>query len=317
MEIPNTCCDRIMKNNLDEILGEYIGGRYPEYRKAWYNAGQDHTPAFPVHLDIELADACNQNCTFCPRNRKTHPRLPYKLNTKAILKEEWLAKMFREAEAKGLYSINIAFGEPLVYPKVFQVIRRFHKIGVVDSRIVTNGLWLDRFYDEIFDSGLVNLYVSIDAFSEETYRKQRGRGYDMVVNNVLCFLEERKRRNSLLPATRVSFVETKVNRHELQAFRNFWEDKVELMDIQFYQDFNNFQTRKGAKKWHCIDPFRRVAVTANGDILPCCTFYGKLLPIGNIERDTIEDAWNSERMAGIRKALVNGSSRVCLACQEC
>lgn len=316
-DVTNSCCERITAQDLDEVLGNHLGERFRLYRRAWHAAGRDNVPAFPVHLDLELIDFCNQRCSFCPRNSDTHPDLPYPLNTRQELDAARLERIYDEAGRNGLYSINIAFGEPLIYKGVFEVVRRFHQAGVVDSRLVTNGLLLNRFIDEVFASGLVNLYVSIDAFSAETYGKLRGKGYERVVENMNLLLDEKRKRGSLLPITRVSFVETETNRHELAAFRTYWENRVDLLDIQFFQDFNNFKTGKGSKKWRCIDPFRRVSITADGNILPCCTFYGKMLPIGNIGRDTIRSAWASERMAKVRRDLMNESSRICRACQEC
>ena len=272
---------------------------------------------FPVHLDIELVDACNQSCSFCPRNKETHPDVPYPINTKAILLDESIGKIINEAKENNLYSINIAFGEPLIARNVFEVIKQFHQNGVIDSRLVTNGILLSKYTDDIFDSGLVNLYISVDAFSEETYKKQRGSGYGKVVNNVLQFLAEREKRNSFLPITRVSFVENHHNTHEVDTFKVFWADKVDLIDIQFYQDFNKFTYNVKQKKWQCIDPFRRIAITADGSILPCCTFYGKCLSIGNIKNMSITDAWRSERMEMVRENLLNDREPICLACQEC
>ena len=75
----------------------------------------------------------------------------------------------------------------------FKIVKKFTNIGVVDSRLITNALLLDKFGNQIFESGLVNLYISIDAFSEKTYQMQRGPGYKKVINNVLNFLKKKKK----------------------------------------------------------------------------------------------------------------------------
>jgi len=310
-------CTRYQERDVDALLSAHIGPAYRKYRQAWYRAGARHVPDFPVHLDLELADACNQNCTFCARNRATHPNLPYEINTGATLSKVLIDRIAEEAAREQLRSVNLAFGEPLVYRNVFEVVRKLHAAGVVDSRIVTNGVLLSHYTQEIFDAGLINLYVSIDAFSEETYRHQRGHAYDRVVNGLLSFIHEKQKRKSLLPITRVSFVETAYNRHELEDFKAFWRDKVDFLDVQFYQDFTKTDSSAKDKKWHCIDPFRRLAVTADGRILPCCTFHGKCLPIGNINEITLKEAWESTRLQEIRGNLLNDAEPICLACQDC
>jgi radical SAM protein with 4Fe4S-binding SPASM domain len=318
MEIKNAgFCTRYSKDNLDEILAEYLGPRYTEYRKAWYRATPAHIPGFPIHIDLELVDLCNQNCIFCARNKTTHPDLPYQLNTGAVLSDKHLENIFREAKYRGLYSVNFGFSEPLLHKDIFTIVRKFHEEGVIDSRMITNGLLLDRYIDDVFESGLVNLYISLDADSEETYMKIRGKGFHRVVGNVLALIEEKKRRKSMFPVLRVSFVEHDLNAHEVNNFKDFWGNKIDLIDIQFYQDFNKTKSSRNKKRWTCIDPFRRLSVTANGDILPCCTFYGKQLSVGNLEEVTLESAWKSDAMLRVRHNLLKDREPICLACQEC
>lgn len=312
----NICGVRLLHVDIEQMLAKRLGPRYAAYRKAWYAAKPDSIPDFPIHLDIELVDYCNQNCSFCARNQKMHPNLPFQLNTGRKMDERVLAGLIEEAKREKLMSIGIALGEPLMHPQVFQVVRAFHDAGVVDSRMITNGTLLHRFMDDIFQSGLVNLYVSIDALTEGTYRKVRGEGFQKVVDNLLLLLEEKKRRNSALPVTRVSFVEMDSNRHELAGFKEFWMDKVDLIDIQFQMSYETRPTGK-AKKWVCVDPFRRLSVTALGEILPCCTFFGKRMILGDIQKMTLRDAWTSDAMKRVRDDLVHDRQPICVACQEC
>lgn len=300
------------------LLIDFLGDQFGKYRDVWNKAGPDAIPEFPIHIDFELVDRCNMSCVFCPRNEENHPNIPYSINTGDQLDEEDLDKIIAHTSAYGLQSINFAWGEPLLYKNIFTVIKKFHNSGVIDSRLVTNGLLLHKFMDQIFDSGLINLYVSLDALSEETYSIHRGKGYHKVKENLLNFLAEKKRRKSFLPISRVSFVETKENTHEMEAFKKFWMDKVDFIDIQIYADFNKSEAfNSGVKKWNCIEPFRRVSLMGNGDIVPCCSFHGKNLVIGNISKMTIKEAWDSEKMQVVRARLLNGKEPICLACQSC
>ncbi|MCA8976691.1 MAG: radical SAM protein, partial [Planctomycetes bacterium] len=206
---PSERVRRLSAADVHEHLATVLGPRYREYRAAWAAAGPTAIPPFPIHLDLELRDNCNQRCVFCPRNTDEHPDLPYPINTSAELDAAALQRLTAEAAAQGLWSINLgAFAEPLIHKHVFDIVRDFHAAGVVDSRIITNGLLLDRHVDAVFASGLVQLFVSIDAHTEATYARQRGPGHDRVVRNVLDFVAERRRRGALLPLVRVSYVVT-------------------------------------------------------------------------------------------------------------
>ncbi len=309
---------KITNNNIEKTLSNHLGDKYLNYRSAWNAAKPTSIPDFPIHIDIELYDLCNQKCVFCPRNETTHPNVTYPINTNSKLDEKLTNKIIREIKKNKLMSVNFgAFADPLVNKKIFQVIKKFMDAGVVDSRIITNGLLLNKYTDSIFESGLVNLYVSLDAFKEETYLKQRGPGYKKVVSNLLNFLDEKKKRKSVLPITRVSFIETNDNKDELKDFVEFWSDKVDHIDLQKLINFNkevndSYQT----KQWNCIDPFRRVAIVSDGSVLPCCSFWGKNLVLGNIKDQSIIDIWNGQEMTKVRKDLLSDQSNICTTCQS-
>ena len=79
-------------------------------------------------------------------------------------------RVIKEGSRKGLLSINLgAFAEPLIHNRVFDMVAYAHKNGIIDSRIITNGLLLNKYFDQIFDSGLVNLFVSIDLVGKHKY----------------------------------------------------------------------------------------------------------------------------------------------------
>jgi radical SAM protein with 4Fe4S-binding SPASM domain len=310
---------KIYNNNVEQKLIGILGSKYKNYREAWSKADSNNIPNFPIHLDMEFFDICNQKCTFCPRNETIHTNLPYKINTNIKIEDQLIEKIINECKLKNLMSINFgAFAEPLVYKNIFKIVKKFSSIGVVDSRLITNGLLLDKFNDQVFDSGLINLYLSIDAFSEETYLIQRGHGYKKVIHNILNFLEKKKINKSSLPIVRVSFVETDHNKHELTDFINFWKDKVDHIDLQKKIDYSKDIQKKhfNKKSWNCIDPFRRVSIISDGSILPCCSFWGRSLVIGNIRDMTIQSAWNSLEMKKIRENLILDKSPICNTCQS-
>ena len=309
---------KILDNESETKLIQLFGNKYIDYRKAWHDADQRNIPNFPIHLDMEFFDICNQKCVFCPRNENIHKNLPYKINTNIKIKETLVDKIIEECKLMRLKSINFgAFAEPLIYKDIFLIIKRFTDIGVSDSRLITNALLLDRYFEQVFESGLINLYISLDAFSEDTYKKQRGPGYNKVIKNVLKFLQIKKEKKSILPIVRVSFVETNENKHELNEFVDFWKNKVDHIDLQKKIDYTkDFEKKYTDKQWNCIDPFRRLSIISDGSILPCCSFWGRALQIGNISKMSLKDAWNSEKLNKIRRDLVQDKSSICMTCQS-
>ncbi len=314
---------RLSRNDIENDITSHLGEKYAEYRKAWDNSSnlENGTPAFPIHLDIELNDMCNQSCVMCPRNEAKHENNGYELNTKKSLTEESVMQIILDGASKGLKSINFgAFAEPLIHKGLWNLIKNSHENGVVDSRVITNGLLLHKYINEVFSSGLINLFVSLDAHSSETYSKIRGKGYDRVRQNLLEVVQAKKDRGSFFPIIRVSWVDMAVNSHEKEAFIDYWSGIVDHVDIQTWSDFTRPPNQKELnlpKKFECRSPWQRIALLANGEILPCCDFNGRNIPIGNIGESTLEDAWNSSEMQNVRTNLLNDQSSNCNACQRC
>jgi len=310
---------RFARVDPDKVISKKYGERYDSYRKIWSSINSKNIPKFPPHIDFELFDKCNQSCVMCARNEKLHPNIEYNINTKTKLPFTLFEKIINEGETKSLYSVNFgAFSEPFVHPECLRMVKYAHDHGIVDTRIITNALLLQKNINEIFASGLTQLFISIDAFSEKTYEKIRGKGFNHVIKNALDFLEERNRRKSELPIVRVSFVEMEANKHEKDSFINFWKEKADFVDIQVYQNENESlgENLNQPKKFDCDSPFGRVSVLADGSVIPCCNFYGRSLKIGNAFEESIEKIWTSEKMKLVREKLESKTSSTCETCQR-
>jgi len=312
---------RKTEKNIHQMLADELGPAYVAYREAWNAVTVDLIPAYPLHIDFELRDTCNQRCRMCPRNDEMHPDINYTLNSKSTLSFFDYCRIIDEGRSKGLRSVNLgAFAEPLIHKEAFAMVDYARRNGVIDTRLITNGLLLDRHVSDVFDSGLVNLFVSVDAYHPETYLKLRGQGFEKVKDGLLKVLEERRRRGVVLPIVRVSLVDMKDNREEIDDFIKYWETRVDFIDIQVYDDFNvNINAPfdfSRPKKWDCRSPFCRLSVLSDGRVLPCCNFFGENIPIGNIFSDSIETIWNSRLIRDVRAGLLDESLRNCAICQR-
>ena len=94
-------------------------------------------------------------------------------------------------------------------------------------------------------------------------------------------------------------------------------DKVDHIDLQKKIDYTksseNFYNNE--KQWNCIDPFRRMSIISDGSILPCCSFWGRSLVIGNIKNISIKKAWEGSLMKRVREDLILNKSSICNTCQ--
>jgi radical SAM protein with 4Fe4S-binding SPASM domain len=310
------------KRTLDALelaMSEALGDKYINYRRRWTASSRDFIPPYPLHLDFELNDTCNQSCIMCPRNTETHLNTDYKINTRIFFSLELFQNIIDEAVANGLTSINLgAFAEPLIHPEFRKFVEYAKTKGILDIRIITNGLRLDDFVDFLVDMSVTNVYVSLDALNEHSYRSIRGSGFERVESNLRKLINERNKRAALFPVIRVSFVKMAINASEEAGFIDKWRNFVDYIDIQPGEDLSHSpDTLLNADyRFKCIAPWQRLSILASGDIIPCCSFYGRYLPIGNIKETSVLDAWNSAAMQAVRKGLIDASQNVCEICQK-
>ena len=308
--------------SVDELLSKELGSDYESYRNEW-NLSFDNTHKIrnaPIHLDIEMQDFCNQACVMCPRDSLNHKDLPYELDTKVTSNHELIKIAIQGAAKEGLRSVNFgAFSEPLISKNLWELISFSHANGIVDSRVITNGILIDKYIDQIFSSGLVNLFVSLDAFTEPVYELIRGKGFNKVIKNLNSVIQRKQQTSSTLPIIRVSFVEMDQNRHEKDDFIRYWVSKVDHVDIQTWSDYKKPASQKeisDKKVFDCKSPWQRLAITARGEILPCCDFNGRNLVLGNINEISLTDAWSSDNMTKVRNDLQTQKSATCESCQR-
>ena len=66
----------------------------------------------------------------------------------------------------------------------------------------------------------------------------------------------------------------------------------------------------------CNQPWRNLIVRSDGSVLPCCSFYGYEMPVGNIQKTSLSKIFNSPRMKKLRADFKDGIYRD-PTCQTC
>jgi len=304
---------------------------FSDYREQWEKASNFELETnFPLQIEFELHNACNFRCTFCPFSfEKEKMPINFDLPKKEkILDYDLYKKIIDEGSKNGLKAIELGFNtEPLLYKQIIPAIKYAKEKKVVDIRITSNGSKLTpELSTELIDAGLTHLSVSLDAFSKEVFLKVRAsKLYEKVVKNLLDFIEIRNNRKSALPTIRVSFVENEENKHEKEDFVSFWKDKVDLLSMQSLIKYDatpealKSKKKLGAIKYNCHQPWTRMVVRSNGDIIPCCTVPGMEFKLKNSKDVTLKEVWDSSYLKNLRKDLKNGEgykNKICKSCIE-
>ncbi len=309
----------------EKIIAQELGERYIKYRKKWLKASKrELVTDFPLYLQIEHLGKCNLRCLTCLQGtgalRKNYSKGFKPLNI------ELYKKVLREARSFGCPSISFHNNdEPLLLKDLETRIQLAKKAGFLDIILVTNATLLTKERtDKLLESGITKINFSVDGWNEKSYKKVRkGGDFKTVLKNIEYLLEQKKKANLKLPITRVTCVLSKFTYKDMPEFQEFWQKRVDMVEFQNFQAIKGYTEElapPGAKidsNFTCPAPWQQVVVRANGDVLPCCSFYGTEIVIGNIKNSSIYALWHSSRMKKIREELLKNNFGFSPACKKC
>ncbi len=121
-------------------------------------------------LRISVTDRCNFRCTYCmPREKfgADHAFLP----RSALLDFDEIERLVRVFAAHGVEKIRLTGGEPMVRPRLEELIARIARIeGIRDIALTTNASLLTAGRAQtLADAGLRRITVSLDAIDDDVF----------------------------------------------------------------------------------------------------------------------------------------------------
>lgn len=121
-------------------------------------------------IRISVTDRCNMRCVYC---------MPYDnddwLNQNSILHFDDIIRLVKIFSCLGIENIKITGGEPLLRPNLPDLIKNLTNIPRIQSvSMTTNGLLLRDKIQELKDSGLQSINISLDTFKPTRFKSMSG-----------------------------------------------------------------------------------------------------------------------------------------------
>ena len=132
-----------------------------------------------IKLRISITDRCNMRCVYCmPTNNNEW------FEQNDILAYDEIVRLASILARLGIEKIRITGGEPLVRPKLEDLIRKLSNLdGIKTIGMTTNGLFLKEKVMQLRDAGLKSVNVSLDTFKEDRFKAITGvHGLDNVLS---------------------------------------------------------------------------------------------------------------------------------------
>lgn len=291
----------------------------------------------PRSLQIQTKSFCNSRCIICPYPvvSKTLPQ--------GTMQRDLFEKIVSDAATEPLLTSVLLelHNEPLLDGRTFEFVR-FVKTSCPDKRVsvVTNGELLHRFsLDEIKESGLDSLHISLNAHSQEVFEVvNRGIDYHRVMNNLSMLRVDPVLRKKLV----LNFVVTRQNEPEMEAALRFWKKlgvKTQVLGlINRSGTLENYESTKSRSEaagqsilsrassrvldgaqWvtGCPMPFHQMCVLYNGDVILCCNDWNRATVVGNLETGSIHETWNSAAVNTVRRLVLAKKYDQIDSCRQC
>ena len=135
------------------------------------------------YLRLSVTDRCDLRCTYCmPRHMVFSPR-------KDQLSVEHLDRIASAFVAGGVRRIRLTGGEPLVRKDLMSLVRKLSRHlgdgGLDEITLSTNGTLLARFAQELADTGVRRINVSLDTLDPDRYSEiTRGGSLQVVLEGI-------------------------------------------------------------------------------------------------------------------------------------
>jgi MoaA/NifB/PqqE/SkfB family radical SAM enzyme len=146
----------------------------------------------PVCLYLEVTNRCNLLCETCPRTFET-------LEPPADMSWELFTKIVDQVPNIARVVLH-GVGEPMLVKQLPQMIRYLKDRGTYVLFNTNGTLMQPKRFQELIDTGLDELRVSLDAADRETYLKVRGKDYfNRIVRDVGKFIAYQKQVGATTP----------------------------------------------------------------------------------------------------------------------
>lgn len=257
-----------------------------------------------LHPEVryEVTDHCNASCIMCPRDKHEHGR------EHGIMDQARYERSIDEVSKLGARNIVLTgFGEPLLDRRLEKKIAYANAKGL-STYFITNAsaLTLAR-SRKLIEAGLSEMRVSFYGMRPETYNAvMQGLDFERTKRNVLEFL---RIRDELGARTRVqiSYLEMDQNRDDSGLFREFWEPKVNAIEIwkpHNFGDGRDYRARlDDSSKTSCGRPENGpLQIQWNGEVIPCCYDYNNQIILGNAFDTPVLELLNGEKYRLLRYA---------------
>jgi len=274
------------------------------------------------NLLIEVTNICNNKCIFCANRKMTRK--------KGYINYDLAVKVLQECYNLGTREVGFyATGEPLLYPKIKDLISCAKDIGYDYVYLTTNGLLATKNkMEELLKSGLDSIKFSINAINSKDYKLIHGvDAYDIVLKNLKDCKGLKDIYHNKLFVSCITTKYTSYTQQEIEAVFSPYVDKViaqpvknqggllpKITELLIDQNKQNIANRMFTIP--CSYVFNAVTISYEGYMTACCMDFQNYLAYADLNNCSVSEGWNNQIISRVRERRKCGDvgNSLCKAC---
>lgn len=278
---------------------------------------------FPTRVTIELTNRCNVSCTFCHRQV-----VDMQLGDMSF---DLYKKIIDEMAAHTPIKMVPFFrGEPIMHPNFIEYMKYAKQRGIGPIQVFSNGLIFDRQIAEaVIEAGVDFVSFSLDTLDKEIYKTSRILGdLEKSMENVRQFgllCKKCREEGKDVPQIQVSTVDLDVYRREQQEFVDYWKKYVDIVRIYEEHDENGKFVKKEvsdrlgyiSERKPCHKLYNDMIIYWDGRIALCNYDWDEKHSLGDVNRQTLEEIWNSDAYERVRQMHETDTIDADYICNKC
>jgi len=282
----------------------------------------------PNNIMFEVTNMCNLKCKMCYNKYMKRKRgfMQFDLYKKIIDQVHEL-----KIENLALYTT----GESFLHPQIFNFIEYAKKKDIKYVYITTNGQTLnDEKIEKIFKTGLDSIKFSIDAGNKDQYEFLKpGADWEKLIRIIKRIRNIRDKYKYKLKIF-ASFIVMKDNFKDLINYNRIFNDLIdETVFTLIINQGSQVNTNNSypeyfksiindsilpKKQWTpCSFLWNRFVVTYEGYLTICCMDFENQLIYGDLNKESLKDCWNNEKMKKFRKIHKFKEFKKLKMCSDC
>ncbi|MDD3138138.1 MAG: radical SAM protein [Lachnospiraceae bacterium] len=287
----------------------------------------------PYSLAIDPSNLCNFKCKFCAMQASKEKQNYKKQCMELSLFKKIIDDINGFPDKLKVLRLS-AQGEPLLNKDLPEMIRYAKKKEVAEYiEIVTNGSRLNPILNqELIDSGVDRIRISIEAVDEEGYLEIAGVKIDL--QNFIRNIKDLHIRSGEKCEIYIKIVDAAVKEpHQKEKFKaefsgicdRIWIDNIIPLWSDFEELTQNFDIlndkgvhgQKIQKVEICPFSFYNLIINPDGQVTVCCADWKRKLVVGDLKIESMMNVWNGDKLRNFWVDMLNGNRKKYEMCRKC